>query len=132
MKVGEFAPTKVANLQVNNVAQVTYGTTILDMAYDYSTHTMYALGYTTLNMYFSYVYLYKIDLNTGTVNQVGTKQITGTRTSLSVSTLACDLEGNLYCVERGNAFAELYKIELVDGEPVCTCIGNTGFGSAQH
>lgn len=130
MKVGEFAPTKVANLQVNNVAQVTYGTTILDMAYDYSTHTMYALGYTILNMYFSYVYLYKIDLNTGTVNQVGTKQITGTRTSLSVSTLACDLEGNLYCVERGNAFAELYKLELVDGEPVCTCIGNTGFGSA--
>ena len=63
------------------------------------------------------------------MDQVGTQAIMGARTNYGVGSLACDLEGNLYCVERGNAFAEFYQLKLKDGEPVCTRIGSTGFGS---
>ena len=132
MRLGEFSPTKIGSLELSESSThfIFYDkTTILDMAYDYSTQTMYALGLTLISHYFSYVFLYTLDLDTGMLTQVGTDKITGTRTSQGVNGLACDLQGNLYCVERGNAMAELYRLELVDGEPVCTRIGNTGYGS---
>lgn len=129
MKDGEFQPTKVRTLEVNNSAPRIWGNTVLDMAYDYSTETMYALGFTLLNQYTGKVFLYTLDLDTGVMDQVGTAAISGTRTKYGVGSLACDLEGNLYCVERGNVFAEFYQLKLEDGEPVCTRIGSTGFGS---
>lgn len=70
--------------------------------------------------------MYTVNLDTAEFTQVGDSNIGGTRTNYGVATLACDLDGNLYCVERGSQMAEFYKLELVDNRPVCKKIGNTG------
>lgn len=129
MRPGEFVPTTIGRITLSESSQHwdgTFGTTVMDMAYDYSTDTMYAIGHTMINHYFGYVFLYTVNLDTAEFTQVGTKSIVGTRTALGPATLACDLEGNLYCVECGSQLAELYKLELVDGEPTCRVLGNTG------
>ena len=100
-------------------------TEILDMAYDYSTKTMYAIGLTRLNDFVVNVFLYTVDLDTGECTQVGKSWISGS-TGKGVAALACDLEGNLYCVDRGTLSANLYKLELTDDDLYCKEIGNTG------
>ncbi len=100
------------------------------MAYDYSTDTMYAIGSTTVLPKYSYVFLYTVDLDTAEFTQVGDSYITS-RTALGVATLACDLDGTLYCVERGQQLAKLYKLGFKDGHVTCKSIGDdTGFPSS--
>ncbi len=73
---------------------------------------MYAIGLTYINKYYAYVYLYTVNLDTAEFTQVGDSNIGGTRTNYGVATLACDLDRNLYCVERGSQMAEFYKLSL--------------------
>lgn len=129
MRQGEFVPTKIGNIKLSESSQYFYPyTTVLDMAYDYSTETMYAIGRTYVSRYYAYVFLYTVDLDTAEFTQVGESFIDGT-TNYGVATLACDLDGNLYCVQRGSQLAKLYKLKFVDGRPVCQSIGNTGYPS---
>lgn len=86
---------------------------------------MYAIGLTRLNDFVVNVFLYTVDLDTGECTQVGKSWISGS-TGKGVAALACDLEGNLYCVDRGTLSANLYKLELTDDDLYCKEIGNTG------
>ena len=132
MRPGDYVPEKIGSIKLSESS--TYfelsgpTTTVLDMAYDYSTETMYAIGLTSTSKYYSYVFLYTVDLETAEFTQVGKSRIRA-RSNFGVATLACDLDGNLYCVERSNPFAELYRLELEDDVPVCKKIGNTGYPS---
>ena len=134
MRPGEYVPTKIGDIKLSESS--TYfelsgpTTTVLDMAYDYSTDTMYAIGSTTVLPKYSYVFLYTVDLDTAEFTQVGDSYITS-RTALGVATLACDLDGTLYCVERGQQLAKLYKLGFKDGHVTCKSIGDdTGFPSS--
>lgn len=134
MRPGEYVPTKIGDIKLSESS--TYfelagpsATTVLDMAYDYSTDTMYAIGSTMVTLKDSSVFLYTVDLETAELTQVGKSAIQA-RTIRGVGTLACDLEGNLYCIERANQFAELFRLELVNEYPVCKSIGNTGLPSS--
>ena len=128
MKFGEFLPAKVGAITLSESSlhwEFSTTTEILDMAYDYSTKTMYAIGLTRLNDFVVNVFLYTVDLDTGECTQVGKSWISGS-TGKGVAALACDLEGNLYCVDRGTLSANLYKLELTDDDLYCKEIGNTG------
>ena len=129
MRPGEHTPTKIGSIMLEESSiqfPLMPYTTVLDMAYDYSTDTMYAIGLTHINRHYAYVYLYTVNLDTAEFTQVGDSNIGGTRTNYGVATLACDLDGNLYCVERGNQMAEFYRLELVNNRLICKKIGNTG------
>lgn len=134
MRPGEYVPTKIGDIKLSESS--TYfelsgpTTRVLDMAYDYSTDTMYAIGLTTVTLHYSYVFLYTVDLDTAEFTQVGDSCITS-RTALGVATLACDLDGTLYCVERGSQLAKLYKLKVKDGRVTCESIGDdTGLPSS--
>ncbi|MDR2057988.1 MAG: choice-of-anchor J domain-containing protein [Dysgonamonadaceae bacterium] len=68
----------------------------IDMAYDYSTNTMYALFKSGVSE------LYTIDLSTGATTQIG-------NTGDNFSTLACDLNGTLYGVDSEGYFCSINK-----------------------
>src|SRR5699024_2911573 len=133
MRPGEFVPTKIGDIKLSESS--TYfelsrpTTTVLDMAYDYSTDTMYAIGRTTVLPKYSYVFLYTVDLDTAEFTQVGDSYISSS-TDRGLATLACDLDGTLYGVERGQQLAKLYKLGFKDGHVICERIGdNTGLPS---
>ena len=60
MRPGEYVPTKIGDIKLSESS--TYFelsgpiTTVLDMAYDYSTDTMYAIGSTMVDLHYSYVF----------------------------------------------------------------------------
>ena len=136
MRPGEYVPTKIGDIKLSESS--TYFelsgpiTTVLDMAYDYSTDTMYAIGSTMVDLHYSYVFLYTVDLDTAEFTQVGDSYITS-RTLKGVATLACDLDGTLYCVERGSQLAKLYKLKVQDDRVTCESIGDdTGLPSSGY
>ncbi len=71
-----------------------------DMTYDYSTQTMYALGFDASS------YLYTIDLETGDITQ-------GPEIKVTLATLAATYEGRLYGI---NLKGILYEINKQTGE----------------
>ena len=98
----------------------------LDMTYDYSTGTMYILANALENAtYFpegEVNILLSMDLFTGDVKILGKIFSEGEEDFLAL-TMACDLEGNLYCINYKNG--QLYRI---DKEPVETT-PNYGYGT---
>ena len=92
--------------------------TLLDMAYDYSTHTMYALVQREVDNYYP-CFIVTVDIETGETTDVA--QIEGT--SGTLLTLAIDGEGNAYGTCTGTN-AGFYSIDLATG--ACTLIGSTG------
>lgn len=78
-----------------------------DMAYDYSTNTMYALGYESRS------YLYSIDLTTGElIKGVEIKGVGGNRA------LAASYDGQLYVIDREGT---LNKLNKTDGTVTEVC-----------
>lgn len=71
-----------------------------DMAFDYSTQTMYGISSTGL---------YTIDLTTGVFTLVGTTGMTGTP-----MTLACDTDGNMFTIENGTT-GNFYSVDKTTG-----------------
>lgn len=71
-----------------------------DMTYDYSSHTMYALGFESAS------YLYTIDLETGDITQ-------GPEIEVTLATLAASYDGHLYGI---NPKGTLYEINKQTGE----------------
>jgi hypothetical protein len=63
-----------------------------DMAYDYSTHTMYAITNTSATSTVTVSELNTVDLVTGALNRIVTFDT-------HFFTLACDLDGNLYAID---------------------------------
>jgi len=94
------------------VLNATFSHFFSDMAFDWSTRTLYGMYLNTATTYT----LATIDLVEQTVTVVGT-DITGTPI-----TLACDLEGNLYSIFREDG--SLYMLSKEDGTP--TSVGATG------
>ena len=85
-----------------------------------------------MDLHYSYVFLYTVDLDTAEFTQVGDSYITS-RTLKGVATLACDLDGTLYCVERGSQLAKLYKLKVQDDRVTCESIGDdTGLPSSGY
>lgn len=83
---------------------------VVDMAYDYSTHTMYGSRSAIL---------YTLNLETGQFTQLFS--LTGLSQS-SLHTMAIDLDGNMYGIEYSTG--DLFQVEKTTG--VCTRIGSTG------
>lgn len=88
-----------------------------DMAYDYTTNTMFGISTITATTYG----LYTINLTTGDIAQVGT---TGTG---APSTLACNLNGQLFSIFKDG---KLYSINKTDGSN--TLIGSLGFTDIKY
>lgn len=82
----------------------------LDMTYDYSTETMYAVSFEM-----GTTSLFKFDLNTGRPEKL-------VDLSESLSTLACNLKGEMYGIDMQGV---LYKVNKADGS--CEKIFNTGY-----
>lgn len=90
---------------------------ILDMAYDYSTSTMYALR---PDGDAANVQLVKVNTEDGTTELVGA-------VGFIVRTLACDLTGKLYAISDDG---KLYSLDSATAAP--SLIGATGVGSAKY
>ena len=89
----------------------------LDMAYDYTTDTMYVLANAYENNYFpegETNILLSLDLATGKVNILGKIEAAGGESFLAL-TLACDNEGVLYTGNYENG-----KLYTINKEPVAT------------
>jgi hypothetical protein len=72
-----------------------YADTPRDMAYDHTTNTMYAVSYGNL---------VTVDLTTGELTTVGSLGISG-----QMTTLACNMEGDLYGTSANGSFYKIYK-----------------------
>ncbi len=107
----------------------------LDMAYDYTTDTMYLLANGLANSYFEEGVddiLLKVDILTGQVELLGIIEPSGDEAFMAL-TLACDNDGVLYCINYENG--KLYTIdktpEAVEGGNIYTanCIhqGNVSY-----
>ncbi|MFW5595152.1 MAG: hypothetical protein ACOCOG_00340 [Prevotella sp.] len=81
-----------------------------DMTYDYSTKTMYAIGFEM-----GVSSLFTVDLSTGKFTKVTDIDQSG------AGTLACDMKGNLYTIGQDGG---LYQLDKQSGE--CTKICDTG------
>ena len=90
---------------------------ILDMAYDYSTSTMYALR---PDGDADNVQLVKVNTEDGTTELVGT-------VGFIVRTLACDLSGKLYAISDDG---KLYSVDASTAAP--SLVGETGVGSVKY
>lgn len=101
-----------------------------DMTYDYSTNTMYAVGFNTGESA-----LYTVDLETGATTKVidfGIQKM-GSKESMTLGTLACDLEGNMYGMAAGNG--TVYQIDretgyltpIIENTPFTQLPGNQSF-----
>jgi hypothetical protein len=73
-----------------------------DMAYDYSTHTMYAITNTSSTSTVTVSELNTVDLVTGVLNKVATFD-------KHFFTLACDLSGNLYAIDAAGNLCTIDK-----------------------
>ena len=97
----------------------------LDMAYDYTTDTMYILANAYENNYFpegEVNILLSLDLNTGDVQVLG-KIVAAEGEEFLALTLACDNEGVLYTANYENG-----KLYTINKEPVATT-KNYGYGT---
>lgn len=103
---------------------------INDMAYDYSTNQLYAMGRNIYiddflpSLVFEYSSLMTINLNTGVVREI--KQYidwgNGALTNPTYYTLACDLNGTLYSINQNGSLVTLDK----DNDYEEVVIGDTG------
>ncbi len=96
----------------------------LDMAFDYTTDTMYLLANGLANNYFEEGVddiLLKVDIQTGKVELLGIIEPAGDEPFMAL-TLACDNDGVLYCINYENG--KLYTIdktpEAVEGGKIYT------------
>ncbi|MEG1772706.1 MAG: Ig-like domain-containing protein [Clostridia bacterium] len=104
---GEFYTFDFETLTPTYVAE-SNARTVMDMAFDYSTFTMYALAD------IGGAGLYTVNLETGYLTLVGA--LDGV-----VFTLGCTTEGQLYCI---NSNGELYSLDKTNAG--MTLVGNTG------
>ncbi|MCQ2285417.1 MAG: choice-of-anchor J domain-containing protein [Bacteroidales bacterium] len=103
---------KVDLTTFNSTKLSTLDSALFDMAYDYSTNTMYAVGLGNK--------LYTLDLTTGAQTVVGT--VKGMQNPY---TLAIDLVGKMYSIDAPSG--DLYTIDLATDSAIL--IGKTGVGA---
>lgn len=91
-----------------------------DMTYDYKNKIMYAVGFNAGESA-----IYKFNLETGVPTKVVplSVEIMGNKKPITLGTLACDLEGNLYGMQAGDG--KLYQVDLATG--IITPIFETTF-----
>ena len=113
--VGKFMKIQSSTGEVIQEITGAWNTYMADMAYDYSTGTMYGVRN---------LVLYSINLETGVPTIVA--NLTGTPVNTTMQTLAVDLDGNMYGITTSSAYVQqsLYSINKTTG--VCTEIGSTG------
>ncbi len=104
---------------------------ITDMAYDYATGAMYAVG---VDMMYYVGGLYQVDLRTGALVQVALST-----DGLAFFGLAIDLDGNFYTLDSESIFYRTYVYTMEDewtGEMVTSLVSeplcSTGFGSLNY
>lgn len=107
-----IATGRHTELGTEGLAELGQGFKPQDMTYDYSTNTMYAVGFSQGESA-----LYTVDLTNGKL----TKKVVLQET---LGTIAADMDGTIYGV--GASDGALYRVNMTDGSLLL--LANTGFG----